>query len=80
MSGTVRLDRFADAVGLVLPNGDYETIAGFVMDRLGHIPDVGETVDHQGFRIVVTTMEGVRIAEVDVVRAPLDGAAAGGTS
>ena len=34
-------DEVRDATGFVMPEGEYETLAGLVLDRLGHIPDTG---------------------------------------
>jgi CBS domain containing-hemolysin-like protein len=49
-----------------LPEGEYETIAGFVLDRLGHIPEPGECVIHEDLELRVTRVEGVRITEIAV--------------
>lgn len=38
VSGLLRIDEVADAVGFRAPDGDYETIGGLVMQALGHIP------------------------------------------
>lgn len=53
---------------LNLPEGQYQTVAGFVLDRLGRIPQVGDRVEFQDLRLTVTVMEGVKIAEVEVRR------------
>lgn len=68
LRGSVRADRMGDLIGVELPEGDYETVAGFVIDRLGRIPAVGEHVAHDGWRFTVRSLEGVRIAEVAVRR------------
>ena len=57
-----------EAIGLELPEGDYETIAGFVLDRLGHIPREGETIAIDGFRIAVSEVKGVKIESVVVTK------------
>jgi CBS domain containing-hemolysin-like protein len=44
----------------------FETLAGFVLYKLGHIPNGGEAVEHEGHRFTVLTMEGHRIAKVKV--------------
>jgi CBS domain containing-hemolysin-like protein len=44
VSGLLRIDEVATATGFRAPEGDYETIGGLVLDELGHIPEVGETV------------------------------------
>jgi CBS domain containing-hemolysin-like protein len=47
-------------------DGGVETLAGFMLARLGHIPKVGETVDYDGRRLAVVEMEGRRIAKIRV--------------
>ena len=46
--------------------GGVETLAGFMLMRLGHIPKVGETVDYETRRLTVVEMEGRRISKVRV--------------
>ncbi|KAB0675813.1 hemolysin family protein [Aureimonas leprariae] len=51
--------------GLKLPKErDYETLAGFILDRLGHIPDVGEAVDWGDWRLEVVDLDGRRIDKI----------------
>lgn len=58
-----RLDR------LKLPKErDYETLAGLILERFGHIPGVGETVDWSGWRFEVVDLDGRRIDKVLAVR------------
>ena len=64
--GGMRIDRLGRWLGQELPEGEYETIAGFVLDRLGHIPEPGERVIHEDLELKVTRVEGVRITEVAV--------------
>ena len=68
ISGLLRADEVADAVGLVLPKGDYETVAGLVLERLGRIPDVGDETELDGWRLTVMRMERRRIAELRLTR------------
>jgi len=55
-------------LGLDLPEGEYHTLAGFLLERLGHIPRPGERLEYGPLRITISRMEGVRIEEVVVVR------------
>jgi len=57
-------------------DGGVETLAGFVLTRLGHIPRSGETVDYDGRRLTVVEMEGRRIAKIQVepIKKPQDAA------
>ena len=52
---------------LSLPrDGGFETLAGFVLDRLQRIPRVGDAFDFEGHRFIVEEMEGHRIAKVQI--------------
>lgn len=77
LAGRLHLDEVEEASGLVLPDGDYETLAGFVLERLGRIPTGGETVEYDGWTLEVREMDGRRIASVRCV-APEVPADAGG--
>ena len=68
VDGSMRLDDANEALDLDLPEGDYETVAGFILQRLGHIPKVGEQVQHADLRLVVAEMAGVKIEQVDITR------------
>ncbi|HKR51318.1 MAG TPA: hemolysin family protein [Pseudonocardiaceae bacterium] len=68
ISGLLRVDEVADAVGFVMPEGDYETVAGLVLERLGRIPDVGDEVELDGWRLTVTRMDRRRIADLRLTR------------
>ena len=47
-------------------DGGVETIAGFMLTRLGHIPRSGESIEYDGRRLTVLEMEGRRIAKIRV--------------
>jgi CBS domain containing-hemolysin-like protein len=66
VDGRLRLDRASDLFGEPLPDGPYETLAGFVLDQLGHVPDVGEVVQYGRLELTVSRMDGTRITEVVV--------------
>jgi CBS domain containing-hemolysin-like protein len=46
--------------------GGIETLAGFLLMRLGHIPKVGESITHEGRRLTVVEMDNRRIAKIRV--------------
>jgi putative hemolysin len=54
-------------LGLSLPEGDYATIAGLVLDRMGRIPGQGETVEVGGWRLEVLDVEHRAITRVRLV-------------
>jgi CBS domain containing-hemolysin-like protein len=66
LAGTLHPDEVEQACGLIVPEGEYETIAGFVLAQLGRIPDVGDGMVHDGWRIHVAEMDGRRIASLRV--------------
>lgn len=76
-AGTARPDEVTELSGLVIPEGDYETVAGFVLQRLGRIPVAGDALDHLGWRLEVAAMDGLRIAALEL-RAPSAGGVDGG--
>ena len=66
VDGLLNLDDFREVTGLQLPDGPYETLAGFVQTELGRIPDVGDELEALGHRFTVVEMDGRRIARVRV--------------
>ncbi|MGW4212257.1 hemolysin family protein [Lentzea sp. NPDC004789] len=67
VSGLLRDDEVAEATGFRMPEGDYETLAGLVLARLGRIPDVGDEIRVDGWRVTVMRMDRHRVAELRVV-------------
>ena len=66
--GLLNLDEVEEQTGVALPEGPYETLAGFVMASLGHVPRVGEAVEADGHRLEVSELDGRRVARVRVTR------------
>ena len=62
--GSLRIDEAKDRLGVDLPEGEYETIAGFLMDQLGRIPKRRDTTTHAGWRLRVITMHRRRVVQV----------------
>ena len=77
VDGLLNLEDFAERTGLELPEGPYETVAGFVMARLGSLPVLGSSVEVEGCRLSVTAMDGRRIARIRV--SPLNADASPGS-
>ena len=67
INGGLRIDD-ANALGLGLPTGPYETVAGFVLSILGHIPREGEQLEYNGLKMVITKMNGVRISKITATK------------
>jgi putative hemolysin len=68
--GLLNLDEVQEQTGVDLPEGPYETLAGYVMAALGHVPKRGEAVEVDGHRLEVTQLDGRRIARVRVTPLP----------
>ncbi len=64
VDGLLNLDEFAEQTGLELPEGPYETVAGFLLAALGHLPENGESAEVAGRRLTVTQLDGRRISRV----------------
>jgi len=79
LSGRLHPDEVMDACGFELPDGDFDTLAGFVLDRLGRIPSVGDSFEFDGWSIDVREMDQRRVATVRLV-APVPGFDQGGAS
>lgn len=62
--GTLHLEEASARLGLELPEGEYETVAGFLMDRLGRIPRRRDLVEHGGWSLRVLTMHKRRVVQV----------------
>src|SRR5437588_7486495 len=66
VDGLLNLDEFAEQTGIELPEGPYETAAGYVLAALGALPSVGDTVQVAGRTITVTELDGRRISRLRV--------------
>jgi putative hemolysin len=71
VDGLLNIEDFADETGIELPEGPYETVAGFVVSRLGEVPGVGDEVIVDAHRFEVTELDGRRIARVRVTPVPV---------
>jgi CBS domain containing-hemolysin-like protein len=87
VAGLLRIDEVAAATGYHAPDGEYETIGGLILERLGRIPVIGDEVQLPGYahdgvshtagwRARVLRMDGRRIDLLELTRIP-DSAAAG---
>jgi putative hemolysin len=74
VDGLLNLDDFAEETGVVLPDGPYETVAGFVAAQLGRVPSVGDEGMVDGYKLTVKEMDGRRVARVRVHRVAADDA------
>ncbi|MFC1933798.1 hemolysin family protein [Chloroflexota bacterium] len=64
IDGNMRIEEANEEMRLGLPEGDYETVAGFILSLLGHIPKPNEQLRYKGLKLVVTEMRGLKIERV----------------
>ena len=69
VDGGMRIEEANEQIGIELPEDDeYETIAGFILKRLGLIPRQGQVLRFNGLKLVITRMRGKKIEEVLITR------------
>ncbi|MFC1957689.1 hemolysin family protein [Chloroflexota bacterium] len=68
IDGGMRIEEANEEMGLGLPEGDYETVAGFILDLLGYIPRTGERLRYRDMNLTITDMRGVKIEEIKLIR------------
>ncbi len=64
LSGRLNIDDANDEYGLALPKDGWDTVGGLVLDLKGGVPEVGDVLTTERYRLTVTRMDGRRIEEV----------------
>ncbi len=65
VAGWMPVDEFSDRLGIAIPrDAKYETVAGYILSLVNHLPKVGETVDTDDWHIEVVDLDGRRIDKV----------------
>lgn len=74
VDGTTNLDEIDELIGADIPDGDYDTLAGFIISRLGYLPKNGDmdTVEYENLKFTVLAVEDRRIAKVRIDITPRD--------
>ena len=70
VDAAVGISEINEELGLDIPEGDYQTLAGFILSQLGRIPENDDVVEYRDLSITVKAMDGVRIDEVELMRVP----------
>lgn len=75
MDAAVSIDDLNEALSLDIQGEDFDTVGGFIFDRLGKIPVPGDEIREDGFLVSVLTTTGRRIRKVKISRVsvPIDG-------
>ncbi|QHE72742.1 hemolysin family protein [Rhodococcus sp. WAY2] len=68
VDGLLLIEDFETATGIALPDGPYETVAGFLLHRLQRVPQLGDSITFDGHRLTVSALDGRRICRVRVSR------------
>ena len=68
VDGQTNVDEVRDRLGIDVPEGEYVTIGGYLLDGLGHIPEAGETLAFGDWELAVQEMDKRRIASVLIRR------------
>lgn len=68
VEGTTSIEDVNEQVQVNLPYGPYQTIAGFILTQLGHIPHAGEKLKYDALELTVTDVQGPRIDKVTIVK------------
>jgi len=77
IDGGMRIEEANEEMELELPSGEYETVAGFVLNLLGHIPKPGERLRYKGLKLAITEMRGVKIEKILLTKEKTDVSPAG---
>jgi len=81
LDGLTLIETVNETLGLNLKDEYYDTIAGFVLGRLGRMPKVGDVVETDGLRLRVEALDGLRIARLSLSLAkPAENGTAGSAS
>jgi CBS domain containing-hemolysin-like protein len=70
VDGGMSIDEVNDELEIDIPSGDFETIAGFALEVLGHIPAEGEQFDYGPLSFEITQMDALKIENIRVTRTP----------
>ena len=70
LDGLALIEEVNDALGLNLDEPNYDTIAGFVLGKLGRIPELGDAIEIEGLRFQIKSMDGMRIEQLSL--SPID--------
>ncbi|HJW88787.1 MAG TPA: transporter associated domain-containing protein, partial [Dehalococcoidia bacterium] len=68
VDASLRIEEVNQQLGLSIPPGDYETLAGFALSRLGHVPREGEQFKYNGWKVLVVQVKGLRIEKLLITK------------
>ena len=68
VDGGISLDEANEQMNIALPEGDYETLAGFVLNLLGKIPNEGQELSYKNLRIEIISMKNLKIETLQITK------------
>ena len=68
IDGGMDIQEAMEELGIELPEGEFDTVAGFVLDALGHIPTEGEQFEYRDLKLEVTKMDGLRVGTIKLTK------------
>ena len=78
VDGGMSADEAVEELGIELPEGDFETVAGFVLAALGRIPTQGDQFEHGDLKLEVTRMRGPKIETIKLTKMKMSKCGEGG--
>lgn len=64
LDGLISLEELQEVSGILLPEGPYETLSGFVMHNLGRIAQANDVIKINGARFTIVSMNGKRVGQI----------------
>jgi CBS domain containing-hemolysin-like protein len=68
LNGTSYIEDINEDLKINIPEGNYQTIAGFILNKLGKIPSVGEKFFHNNLEIIINEVVGPKILKVTIIK------------
>jgi CBS domain containing-hemolysin-like protein len=69
----MNLEELEDFMDYEFPEGDYETVGGFITDLLGRVPDEGEQIEFRNLLLTIKVADERKIDRVEIKRLPQNG-------
>jgi len=68
VDGSMKIEEVNEQLNLEIPEGEYETVAGFVLSRLGHIPKEGQQIRYGDLKFAVKEMKAMKIERLRIIK------------
>ena len=68
VDGSMKIEEVNEQLNLEIPEGEYETVAGFVLSKLGHIPKEGQQIRYGDLKFAVKEMKAMKIERLRIIK------------